>query len=164
LWLPTVSLFAGYLGYGSAGGSFVTEWQGGAQITYPIFTGGSRVKMVARAGSLAEVALQEIRNAEISVRDEVDRGLSAVREAQMRVVAVEEAVDHLAEVARIELLALASGTGTQTEYLRSEAELLSARASLIDARNSEIAARVELARVVGQLSQAWLDRELENTP
>lgn len=163
-WLPNISLFGGYLGFGSASGDLVTEWQGGAKISYPIFTGGARSKTVARAGAFVEIALQQVRQVELSVRDGVDRGLSAVRETRARVAAVEEAVTHLTEVARIERLALDAGAGTLTEYLRSEAELLRARASLIEARNTEIAARVELARIVGLLSPTWLDNELENTP
>jgi outer membrane protein TolC len=163
-WYPNVSLFGGYLGFGSAGGDLVTEWQGGARVTYPIFTGGARAKTNARAVAMVDIALQEVRQVELSVQDGVDRGLSAVRESQVRVAAVEEAVGHLSEVARIERLSLDTGAGTLTEYLRSEAELLRARAMLIEASNTEIAARVELARIVGQLSTTWLERELENTP
>ena len=113
---------------------------------------------------MVDIALQQVRQIEFSVQDGVDMGLSAVRESQVRVAAVEEAVDHLSEVARIERLSLDAGAGTQTEYLRSESELLRARALLIEARNTEIASRVELARIVGQLSPAWLEHELENTP
>ena len=163
-WIPNISLFGGYLGFGSGSGDLVTEWQGGAKVTYPIFTGGARTKTNTRAEAMVDVALQEIRTVELSVQDGVDRGLSAVRESRVRVEAVQEAVDHLVEVARIERLALDAGAGTQTEYLRSEADLLRARALLIEARNTEIAARVELARVVGQLSPGWLEHELENTP
>jgi outer membrane protein TolC len=163
-WLPNISLFGGYLGFGSTGGDLITEWQGGAKITYPIFTGGARSKSNTRAEAMVDIALQQVRQIEFSVQDGVDRGLSAVRESQVMVAAVEEAVAHLSEVARIERLSLDAGAGTQTEYLRSEAELLRARALLIEARNTEIASRVELARIVGQLSPAWLEHELENTP
>ena len=163
-WLPNISLFGGYLGFGSAGGDLVTEWQGGAKVSYPIFTGGARSKTNARAEAMVDIALQEVRQVKLAVQDGVDRGLSAVRESRVRVAAVEEAVDHLSEVARIERLSLDAGAGTQTEYLRSEAELLRARAMLIEARNTEIAARVELARIVGQLNPTWLEHELENTP
>jgi outer membrane protein TolC len=164
MWLPNISLFGGYLGFGSGGGDLVTEWQGGAKVSYPIFTGGARSKASARAGALVELARQDMRQIEITVQNGVDRGLSAVRESRARFEAVEQAVTHLTEVARIESLALETGAGTQTEYLRSEAELLRAKATLIDARNTEIAARVELARIVGQLNPTWIDRELENTP
>jgi len=37
------------------------------------------------------------------------------------------------------------------------------RSALVRARNSEIAAGVELARVMGELTPAWLDRNLENS-
>lgn len=164
MWLPNISLFGGYLGFGSGSGDLVTEWQGGAKVSYPIFTGGARSKTNARANALVERAYQEIRQAELSVRTGVDRGISAVRESRARLDAVEDAVAFLTEVVRIERLALETGAGTQTEYLRSEAELLHAKASLIDARNTEIAARIELARTVGQLDTVWLDRELENNP
>ncbi len=164
MWLPNISLFGGYLGFGSGNGDLVTEWQGGAKVSYPIFSGGSRSKTSARASALVELATQDIRQAEFAVQNGVDRGISAVRESRVRLQAVEEAVNHLTEVARIERLALETGAGTQTEYLRSEAELLRAKASLIDARNTEIAARVELARIVGQLNPTWLESELENTP
>jgi multidrug efflux system outer membrane protein len=163
-WLPNISLFGGYLGFGSGSGNLITEWQGGAKVSYPIFTGGARSNTNARASALVELRLQEIRQAELGVENGVDMGISAVRESRVRREAVEEAVTHLTEVARIERLALETGAGTQTEYLRSEAELLRAKASLIDARNKEIAARIELARVVGLLDHSWLDRELENTP
>jgi outer membrane protein TolC len=164
MWLPNISLFGGYLGFGSGSGDLVTEWQGGAKVSYPIFTGGARSKTSARASSLVERAFQEVRLAELSVRNGVDRGISAVRESRARLDAVEEAVVHLTEVVRIERLALETGAGTQTEYLRSEAELLRSKATLIDARNTEIAARIELARIVGQLDTSWIDRELENNP
>ncbi len=164
VWLPNISLFGGYLGFGSAAGDFTAEWQGGAKISYPIFTGGARSSTNARTAALVAVARQEVRNVELSVREGVDRSLSAVRESRAQVSAVEQAVNHLEEVARIERLAVDAGSGTQTEYLRSQAELLRARASLIEARNNEIAARVELARTVGRLSPEWLENELENSP
>jgi outer membrane protein TolC len=163
MWLPNISLFGGYLGFGSGGGDLVTEWQGGAKVTYPIFTGGARSKTGARASALVDLAREDIRQAELTVQNDVDQGISAVRESRARLAAVEEAVSHLSEVARIERLALEAGAGTQSEYLRSEADLLRARSALIEARNTEIAARIELARTVGQLNRDWLDRELENT-
>jgi outer membrane protein TolC len=164
MWLPSVSLFGGYLGFGSGSGDLITEWQGGAKVTYPIFTGGARTKANARASAQVELAHQQVRQAELSVLNGVDMSVSAVRESRARLDAVDDAVTHLTEVTRIEQLALETGAGTQAEYLRSEAELLRAKATLLEARNIEIAARIELARVTGLLDLSWLDRELENTP
>ena len=73
-------------------------------------------------------------------------------------------MEQSAEVARIERLTLDVGSGTQTDYLDAEAKLLSARASLIEARHAEISARVELARITGELSRDWLGRTVEATP
>jgi outer membrane protein TolC len=51
---------------------------------------------------------------------------------------------------------LDAGSGTQTDFLNAEADLLTAQANLVEARHAEIAARVELARVAGELSLDWL--------
>jgi outer membrane protein TolC len=88
--------------------------------------------------------------------------MASYREGQARVPALSTAVEHLEEVARIEQLALATGTGVQTDYLSAEAELVRARAELVRARHAEIAARVALARATGQLTMAWLTEYLEN--
>jgi outer membrane protein TolC len=133
-------------------------------IAYPVFTGGARSSAVSRAGAFATAAREEVRLSEMQTREAVDRALGAVEAASSRTVAVTRAVEHLSEVTRIERLALDAGAGTQTEYLRAEADLLTARASLIEARHTTILARVELARIVGELSPDWLAHALENAP
>ena len=65
---------------------------------------------------------------------------------------------------RIEKLSLEAGSGTQTDYLRAEADLLAARAGWIEARHGEVTARAELARVTGALDRAWVARNLEDEP
>jgi outer membrane protein TolC len=64
------------------------------------------------------------------------------------------------EVARIEKLALDAGSGVQTDYMTAEAQLLGVRASLTEARTAEAGARIELARVSGELSEDWLKSNL----
>jgi outer membrane protein TolC len=71
------------------------------------------------------------------------------------------AVARFDEVVRIRRLSLQTGSGTQTDYLGAETDLLRARASLVEAQHGEIAARVELARVTGELSPAWLATALQ---
>jgi len=95
------------------------------------------------------------------VEQGVDQALAALRQAHARVAALQSAVEQSAEVARIERLSLEVGSGTQTDYLAAEANLLSARAGLIEARHAEIGARVELARIIGELSRDWLARIVE---
>ena len=65
---------------------------------------------------------------------------------------------------RIEHLSLESGAGTQTDFLQAEAQLRTARSDLAEARYAHIGAMVDLARATGDLTVAWLDHTLENTP
>ena len=78
--------------------------------------------------------------------------------------ALESAVAQSQEVERIEKLALDVGTVVQTDYLDAEAKLFLAQAGLIQARHAEIAARVDLARTLGELSRDWLARNVESQP
>lgn len=159
-WWPSIELAGGWIGYGYPDG-LSTEWQLGARLQYPVFTGGARSNTVARARAQTEAAREQLRLEELSVQESVDVAVTAINEVKARVVAMTRAVAQLAEVARIEQLALDAGAGTQIDYLRAEAELSEARASLAEVRHAEIAARIELARVTGELSQEWLDRAVE---
>jgi outer membrane protein len=159
-WWPSIELAGGWIGYGYSDG-LSTEWQLGAKLQYPLFTGGARSNAVARARAQTDAARERLRLEELAIQESVDVAVTAVNEVKARVVAMTSAVEQLAEVARIEQLALEAGAGTQTDYLRAEAELSAARASLAQVRHAEIAARIELARVTGELSQEWLDRAVE---
>jgi len=83
-----------------------------------------------------------------------------VTAARASAAALQTAVDQSAEVERIRQLSLQVGSGTETDYLQAEADLLSNRASLVQARHAEMAARVDLARATGELSEAWVERML----
>ena len=61
-------------------------------------------------------------------------------------------------------LATIVGDGTQTDYLLAESALYRARSSLVQARHAVIAARVELARVLGELNRSWIATSLESQP
>ncbi|KPJ89278.1 MAG: hypothetical protein AMS18_12580 [Gemmatimonas sp. SG8_17] len=159
-WWPSIELMGGWIGFGYPDG-FRTEWQVGAKLTYPVFTGGARSSVVARAGAQSASAREQLRLEELALQESVDIAVTAISETHSHVLAITRAVDHLAEVARIEQLALEAGAGTQTDYLHAAAELARARAALIESRHAEIAATVELARLTGDLSTAWLERALE---
>lgn len=161
---PELRLSSGYVDRGRATGDFKAEWQAGVGLWYALYTGGSRASLIRRADADERVAGERLRLAELVVEQGVDRGLAAVREAHARVAALRVAAEQFAEVARIERLSLDVGSGTQTDYLDAEANLLRARASLIEARHAEIAARVDLARITGELSQEWLAHTLESVP
>jgi outer membrane protein len=163
-WWPRVQLAGKFVEYASSATSPQGEWQGGAQLSYPLYVGGARVAAVDRAAAEVRAARAELALAERRVAEAVDRALTAFNAAQARAVALAAAVSQSDEVTRIERLALDAGAGVQTDYLSAEAALFRARSALTDARASEIFARVELARVTGELTTAWLAAQLENVP
>jgi outer membrane protein TolC len=127
-----------------------------------LFTGGNRSGQVSRASAQVDRAKEELRLEELRIREDVDRALNAALETGALVDALDRAVEHQSEVVRIEQLSLEEGAGTQTDYLRAEADLARARSLLVEAQHAEIAAWVQLARVVGELTPEWLDRNLES--
>lgn len=163
-WYPTLRLQGGYSDWGRATANYSSEWQVGLELSYPVFTGGSRASAVQRAAADQRAADQQVRSAQMNVEQNVDQSLAALREAHARVAALESAVAQSQEVERIEKLALDVGTVVQTDYLDAEAKLFLAQAGLIQARHAEIAARVDLARTLGELSRDWLARNVESQP
>jgi outer membrane protein len=161
---PELRLQGSYVDRGTAFAGFKGEWQAGVQLNYPLFTGGQRTSAIRRADADARLRAEQARAAGLQLEQSVDRALGAAREAHARVAALTTAVAQFDEVVRIRRLSLETGSGTQTDYLDAETELLRARASLVDARHAEIAARVELARVTGELTPAWLAAALREMP
>jgi outer membrane protein len=158
---PRLDLFGGWIDRGSAEGDFTAEWNVGLQFSYLVFSGGAVSRGVARADAARRASDERLRLIESRVAHDVDRARSTVEEARARVLSLRTAVARFAEVARIERLRLDAGAGTETDYLNAEAELLVARAGLVDAQHREMAARVELARIVGRLDVPWLERYVE---
>jgi TolC family type I secretion outer membrane protein len=161
---PQLRAQGAYIDYGSGAGVFSPQWQVGLSLSYPLFAGGGRLSALRRASADQRAAEEQLRAARLNVAQGVDQALAALREAHARVAALDLAVEQSQEVARIERLSLEVGSGTETDYLDAEAQLLSARAALIQARHAEIAARVELARITGELSRGWLAGALETAP
>lgn len=162
-WWPRLDVAGAYLLFSSPTFDVQGEWNVGIRLSYPLFTGGARSRTVSTASARAELAREQYRLARLRGEEAVDRTLGAVLEWRAQVDAVGTAVEHLAEVARIEQLSLQEGAGTQTDYLRAEAELRRASAALVRARHAEIAARVELASLTGTLSPQWINDMLEIT-
>ncbi|MBI2538139.1 MAG: TolC family protein [Gemmatimonadetes bacterium] len=163
-WFPELRVAGAYIDRGRWTGDFAAEWQVGVALSYSLFTGGGRQSAVRRAAADGRAAAAQLRAVGLNVEQGVDQALAGLRQAHARVAALQSAVEQSAEVARIEQLSLEVGSGTQTDYLAAEANLLSARAGLIEARHSEIGARVELARIIGELSRDWLARIVEPVP
>ncbi len=160
LWLPRLQLVGRLAQYGANNYAPSREWQGGFQLSYPLFTGGSRLAAGERAGAELRAARADLAQAQLRTESAVDQALALARSAHARVAALEQAVAQSEEVARIEKLALDAGSGVQTDYMTAEAQLLGVRASLTEARTAEAGARIELARVSGELSEDWLKSNL----
>lgn len=160
-WHPKLDVIGAYLLFASPNYDVKSEWQAGVRVSYPLFTGGARSRAVSSATARREAAEEQLRLTRLRGEEAIDLAITAVRESQARAAAVETAVQHLSEVARIEQLALEAGAGTQTDFLRAEADLRNARAQLIEAQHLQILALLRLARTTGELSVEWLASTLE---
>ena len=158
---PELRLAAGYVPRASTN-EVRTEWQVGLGVAWPLFTAGQRSSQIDRADADATASHEQLRLAHLAVAQDVDRALAAVVEARARVASLEAAVAASDAVAETERTALEVGSGTQTDYFDALTDALRERAGLIDARHNEVAARIELARVVGTLSPAYLTELLED--
>jgi TolC family type I secretion outer membrane protein len=161
---PRLDLAGNYFNMGDFVGNRVNEWNAEAMLSFPLFTGGMVSKRIAGAKAAEQGAEEELRLAEYGVRQQVDRALAALEESRARVESLSRTVDASEEVVKIEKLMLDAGSGTQTDFLDSEAGLVVAHASLADARHREIMAHVELARITGELNREWISYHLENRP
>ena len=156
--LPQLQLVAAYVENGHTFTGYRSWWNAGLQLSYPIFTGGSRGSAIRRNEAGERAAGEQLRAARQAAELSVDAALATVAAARATVDALVSAVAQSEEVERIRLLSVQVGSGTETDYLDAEATLLSNRAALVQARHAEIAARIELARVTGVLTPEWLTR------
>jgi len=158
--VPQLTATATYVENGHSFTGYRPWWNAGLQLSYPIFTGGSRASTIRANEASARAAAAQLEAARQAAEQSVDAAVATLTSASATVEALATAVAQSEEVERIRLLSLQVGSGTETDYLDAEATLLSNRASLVQAQNAEIAARVELARVTGELSPEWMVRVL----
>lgn len=164
LWYPEIRVTGAYVDRGRWTGDHAAEWQLGAGLSYPLYTGGSRRSAIERAESDARVASAEVHLARDAVEQGVHDAVTTWVEARARGDALARFVEESIELVRIERLTLDAGSGVQATYLDAEADLVSARAGLTEARHREVVARMQLARLTGELTRDWLVRTLEQTP
>ena len=160
---PQIRLAANLLAYDSPASDPVTEWNAGLSLSLPLFTGGALSARIAQADAGLRASRERLAALRLQTEAEAERAGRALAEARAQAESFARAAAGFAEVLRIEQLALTVGTGDAVAYLDAEAALAAAEAGLIEARHKEIAARVELARVAGELDAAWILRELEQS-
>jgi outer membrane protein TolC len=163
-WFPKVEAGGRYNDFGTLSGGHVQEWQALVQVSYPLFSGGSRSGDQERAVAEERQAAESLRLARMMVEDEAESALASLLEARALREALEVAAAQSEEVARIEALALEAGAGVQTDFLEAQAELFQARAYLSRARHGEVLARIKLARVKGELTLGWIQENMEVVP
>jgi outer membrane protein len=161
---PELKLIGNYIDRGSAAGNYQDEWNAGLQLSYPLYTGGATSKRIERADASRMTAGEQVRLAELRAGEAVDGALATLEAARARALSLTAAVAGFSEVARVEKLRVDTGVGTQTDYLRAEADLLATRADLAGARQALITAAVELSRATGELTSSWLQQHLELNP
>lgn len=158
--LPNLELGASWMDRGSADGNFLAEWGVGLDVSVPLFTGGRVSGEIARAEAESRRAAAAAEATRIRVADAVDEALSALEAARSRLGALRDAVRQAEEVARIEKLRLEAGRAVQPDYLDAEARLMGARASRAEAEHAVVRARVQLARITGELDAAWVEENI----
>lgn len=161
---PRLVASGNLLGFAGAGVPFDDEWNAGLQVAVPLWAGGAERERIAAAEAERRAAAESLRLAELDAAGALDRAAAAARQARARAESLERAVAAQAEVVRIEALRLEAGAGVTADYLAAEADLLASEARLTEARQNEIAARVELARLTGELDSDWVATELTAAP
>jgi outer membrane protein TolC len=159
---PSVNLRGAWSDLRDANGHRTDEWNAAVLVGLPLFTGGAVGGAIAEADAGRNAAAEDWRLAQERAAAQLDQTLALRQESRARIASLERAVASLEEVARIEQLRLSTGSDTQAEYLRAEADLLAARAGLINARHAAVQADVELARLLGELDMAWVEHNLES--
>ncbi len=157
---PDLRVNAAFQEFGSSDGHEASEWNAGFTFSVPLWDGGVTARRVARAEAQRTEAQAKLAAAELEVASGLDRALAALDEAHARAAALVRAAIRLEEVARVQRLLLEVGSGTQIDYLAAEAELAASRASLYEAQSAIVLARVELGRVLAELSPAFLAKSL----
>ncbi|HEY0590581.1 MAG TPA: TolC family protein [Thermoanaerobaculia bacterium] len=161
---PQINVASAVNQFGGGDLDFTYEWNAGLQLRLPVLDGGATRARIARARASAEAAQARVRVAEPAAGSELDRAAAEVRNARARFDSHVVAAQRSAEVARDERLRLDVGAGTQSEYLRAEADLVAARAAVAAARQALALARVELARVAGTLDTQWIEATFGSEP
>ncbi len=132
------------------------DWNAGLALRFSVFDAGATSARIARASAAAKTAEEQFHNVRLDSAVALDRAIADFQQNRAAIGSLEKAVERYAEVARIEKLRLDNGAGTQTDYLRAEADLVAARSNLAGARYGLIVSRAAVARITGVLDSGWV--------
>jgi len=149
---PSVSLVGNY---GNRAGSGMNDreevWEAGVVASLNIFDGGITSAEIRRERILLEKAKEELRQAELRARLEIENALSLLKEAEERLKASEKAVAQSEEALRIEELKYKTGAGTITDVLLAQSAMSLSNANYYQALYDYNTAITEYKRAAGIL-------------
>jgi outer membrane protein len=149
---PSVSLVGNY---GNRAGSGMNDreevWEAGVVASLNIFDGGITSAEIRREKILLEKAKEELRQAELRARLEIENALSLLKEAEERLKASEKAVAQSEEALRIEELKYKTGAGTITDVLLAQSAMSLSNANYYQALYDYNTALIEYKRAAGIL-------------
>jgi outer membrane protein len=141
--------------YGQKSGADVTDakmvTEGGIVASINVFDAGIISAEIARERALFHKAEEELRQAKLKARLEVDTALSSLKESESKVMVSEKAVAQAAESLRIEELKYKTGAGTITDYLLAASAESLAQANYYQALFDYNAASTEFKRSTGTI-------------
>lgn len=164
-YLPSVRATASYSGASSDLGSIDladrTQFQAGATLSVPLFTGGLNRSRVAQA-------LEQANAAQIGVEGEKRALLQAISGAYAQTVSARATLAAGQEAVRAASVAAEGvrqeaqvGLRTTLDVLNQELELRSAQVALASARRNEYVAQAQLLAAMGRLGGVDLDPTME---
>lgn len=157
--MPSIAASASQLLFATPDALLADEWNAGVHLHFNVFDFGATAARIARATAMARAATAQAEALELERGIAIDRALADLEQNRANAEGLRTAATRFEEVARIEKLKLDNGAGTQTDYLRAEADLVAARASLAAARWRIALAQVEIARLSGTLTAEWIEEQ-----
>jgi outer membrane protein TolC len=158
--LPSVGLVGDYgrrAGSGFDGDEEV--WQGGVEVSFNIFSGGSVEAGVRQARAKLLAAEERLRHARLNALTELKNAASSLRETRKRFLVAEKNRTTAKETWRIEDLKYRTGAGTVTDSLLAQSTWFQAEADTLGALYEYQAARVALELAAGTIDSAYQDRD-----
>lgn len=155
-YLPTLSVGFNYSGSRTApsfditGGPFSSSYATRFTVSYPVFNGFQREENVAQADVAETNAEAVLRDAQLSVQEQLTQQLGALRLAESRVAIQDATVTAAEEDVRVQSQRYALGSSTQLELLTSQSTLNQARFALIQARYDARTARAQIEALIGR--------------
>ncbi|ROQ92359.1 TolC family protein [Desulfosoma caldarium] len=156
---PQVSAFGRYgLRHGlpydadepSHGLSHEDTWAAGVQVNVPLFRGGAVQAGLRQATLLAQRAREQLRASELAVRQDVERALTALKDALDRMDVTQAAVGVAQETLRIEQEKYVAGKSSINDVLDAQAALLQAEVEYAQAISDAQIAVLERDRALGR--------------